>query len=169
LALVAGDPIRVHQAWDQAARALEGIGARLELARPGLAYFDGDDLETIHGDRAGLIAATGEAVDHRPRIGAGPTRFCALGAALSARSHRARVVSDREARRWLAGQPVGILRRRPETEPLVSALQRFGIETLGALAGLGGVAVARRQDCVSPYESWRVFARYPANPVPSWA
>lgn len=144
LALIAGDPIRVAQAWDQAARALEGIGAQLELARPGLGYFDGDGLETIHGGRAGLIAATGQALGRRPRIGAAPTRFCALAAALSARSHRAQVISDREARRWLADQPVSVLRQRPETEPLVAALERFGIETLGKLAGLGAAAVADR-------------------------
>ena len=45
LELIPGDPIKVARAWDQAARALEGIGAQLELARPGLAYFVADGLE----------------------------------------------------------------------------------------------------------------------------
>jgi protein ImuB len=144
LELIPGDPIKVQRAWDQAVQALEGIGAQLELARPGLAYFDGDGLETIHGGRAGLIAATGRALARRPRIGAGPTRFCALAAALTARSHRAQIVGDREARRWLARQPVEVLRQRADTEPLVVPLQRFGIQTLGALAGLGAGALADR-------------------------
>ena len=144
LTLIPGDPIRVQQASDQAARALEGIGAQLELPRPGLAYFDGDGLETIHGGRAGLIAATGEALNRRPRIGVGPTRFCALAAALSARIQHAQVIGDREARKWLAGQPVGVLRQRADTEPLVAALERFGIQTLGALADLGAGTVADR-------------------------
>jgi protein ImuB len=144
LELIPGDPIRVGRAWDQAARALEGIGAQLELDRPGLAYFDADGLEGIHGGRDGVIAAAGKALARRPRIGAGPTRFCALAAALQARSRRARVIDDRDTRRYLAGQPVGTLRYRPDTEPLATPLERFGIDTLGALVKLGGAAVADR-------------------------
>ena len=69
LELIAGDPIKVARGWDQAARALEGIGAQLELARPGLAYFLADGLQGIHGGRDGVIAAAGEAMRRRPRIG----------------------------------------------------------------------------------------------------
>jgi protein ImuB len=144
LELIPGDPIRVARAWDQAARALEGIGAQLELARPGVAYFDAEGLEGIHGGRDGVIAAAGNALGSRPRIGAGPTRFCALAAALQARSRRARVIDERHARRFLGGQPVGTLRYRPETEQLVVPLVRFGVETLGALVKLGAAAVADR-------------------------
>jgi protein ImuB len=145
LELIPGDPIKVARAWDQAARALERIGAQLELARrPGLAYFDAQGLEGIHGGRDGVIAAAGNALGSRPRIGAGPTRFCALAAALQARSRRARVVDERDARRYLAARPVSVLRYRPETEPLVPTLERFGIETLGALVKLGAAALADR-------------------------
>ena len=144
LVLVPGDPIKVEQAWEQAARALEGIGAQLELARPGLAYFDAEGLEGIHGGRDGVIAAAGKALRRPPRIGAGPTRFCALAAALEARSRRAKVIGDREARRYLAVQPVSVLRYRPETEPLVPPLERFGIKTLGALVKLGAAAITDR-------------------------
>ena len=144
LELIPGDPIRVARAWDQAARALEGIGAQLELARPGVAYFDAEGMEGIHGGRDGVIAAAGNALGSRPRIGAGPTRFCALAAALQARSRRARVIDERHARRFLAGQPVGTLRYRPETEQLVVPLERFGVETLGVLVKLGAGAVADR-------------------------
>jgi len=144
LELIPGDPIRVERAWEQAARALEGIGAQLELDRPGLAYFDVTGLQNIHGGREGAIAATARALARRPRIGAGPTRFCALAAALQARSRRARVIGEREARRYLAAQPVSVLRYRPETEPLVPALQRLGICTLGDVVELGAGAVADR-------------------------
>jgi protein ImuB len=144
LELIPGDPIRVARAWDQAARALEGIGAQLELTRPGVAYFDAEGLEGIHGGRDGVIAAAGNALGSRPRIGAGPTRFCALAAALQARSRRARVIEERHARRFLAGQPVGTLRYRPETEQLVVPLERFGVETLGVLVKLGAGAVTDR-------------------------
>src|ERR1700691_1515482 len=37
LGLVAADPLGVTRAWEAVARALEGIGAALELDRPGLA------------------------------------------------------------------------------------------------------------------------------------
>jgi protein ImuB len=144
LELIAGDPIKVARAWDQAARSLEGIGAQLELASPGLAYFVADGLQGIHGGRDGVIAATGEALRRSPRIGVAPTRFGSLAAALEARSRRAKVIGEREAKRYLARQPVSTLRYRPETEPLVASLERFGVETLGEVAKLGAGAVADR-------------------------
>jgi protein ImuB len=144
LELVPGDPVRVEQAWDGAARALEGIGAQLELARPGLAYFDGAELEGIHGGRDRVIAIAGKALRRPPRLGAGPTRFCALAAALEARNRRARIIDDRDARRYLAAQPVSILRYRPPTESLVPALEQLGVCTLGGVVKLGAAAVADR-------------------------
>ena len=144
LTLVPGDPIAVAQAWDGAARALEGIGAQLELDRPGLAYFDASGLLGLYRDTAGVIRAAGEALKRRPRIGAGPTRFCAMAAALQARSRRAKIVNERELPRYLARQPVSLLRYRPEAEPLVPAFERLGISTLGAVAKLGAGAVADR-------------------------
>jgi protein ImuB len=142
--LVPEDPVGVDQAWEQAVGSVEGIGARVELARPGLAYFDADGLQRLHIDSAGVIRAAARALDRRPRIGAGPTRFCALAAALQARSRRAHTVDAREARRYLAAQPVRLLAHREQTAPLVPLLERFGIDTLGQLAGLGASAVADR-------------------------
>jgi len=144
LELIPGDPIKVARGWDQAARSLEAIGAQLELANPGLAYFLADGLQGIHGGRDGVIAAAGEALRRRPRIGAGPTRFVALAAALQARSRRARVIDEREVRRYLAAQPVSVLRYRPETEPLVAPLDRLGVETLGGVIKLGAAAISDR-------------------------
>ena len=48
----------------------------------------------------------------RARVGAGPTRFCALAGALAARSRRPLMVGASEAHRWLAGRPVGLLGHR---------------------------------------------------------
>lgn len=144
LTLVPADPVGVARAWEQAARALEGIGAALELARPGVAYFEVDGLRGLHGDTYGVIAAARDALPRVPRIGGGPTRFCALCAALQARSRRARIVGEREARRYLAGQPVRCLAFREQTAPLVASLERFGLHTLGQLAALGASKVADR-------------------------
>ncbi|MGC2374907.1 MAG: hypothetical protein WA484_13625, partial [Solirubrobacteraceae bacterium] len=67
------------------------------------------------------------------RIGAGPTRFCALAAALASSARRARVIDAREARRYLAARPVNLLGFREETAALVEPLERLGVRTLGEL------------------------------------
>jgi protein ImuB len=142
LSLVAADPLGVAQGWEATARALEGIGAALELGRPGLAYFEADGLRGLHGGDQGVIAAARDAVrsplgGRSARVGAGPTRFCALAAALEVRSRRAVVVDGESARRYLASQPVDLLRFRAETGALVEPLKRLGLRTLGELDELG--------------------------------
>ncbi len=144
LVLVTEDPVGVATAWEQALRAVEGIGAQVEPASAGLAYFDASGLLRLHRDLPGVIRATGQALDRRPRIGAGGTRFCALAAAQQARSRRAHTVDARDARLYLAQQPVSLLSHREQTAPLVPLLERFGIDTLGKLARLGASAVADR-------------------------
>jgi protein ImuB len=146
LGLVAGDPLGVVRAWDAVARALEGIGAALELDRPGLAYFEADGLRGLHGDYEGVIAAARRAirtagrasigVGRSARVGAGPTRFCALAAALEARTRRAVVVDGKRIRGYLSCQPVELLRFRAETAALVEPLRRLGVRTLGELREL---------------------------------
>ncbi|MGA7537338.1 MAG: hypothetical protein WBW93_01085, partial [Steroidobacteraceae bacterium] len=114
LVLVPGDPVQVAQTWEAACRALEGIGALVEPARPGLAYFDAVGLGALHGDLYGVIATARKTLARPARIGVGPTRFCSLAAALESRSRRARVVDAREVRRYLAAQPVGLLEFREQ-------------------------------------------------------
>jgi protein ImuB len=144
LSLVAADPLGVAQAWGEAARALEGIGAALELAGVGLAYFEESGLRRVHGGEQGVIAAARRALGRPTRVGIGPTRFCALAAALEVRSRRAVVVDERGARRYLASQPIELLRFRAETGALVEPLRRLGIGTLGELAAVGADAMADR-------------------------
>ncbi len=110
LVLVPADPLGVAEAWEQMVAALEGIGAAVEPARAGLAYFEADGLRGLHGGSAGLIAAARRAV--RPslggrsaHVGAGPTRFCALAAALAASSRRPLVAEgDTASERWLGSR-----------------------------------------------------------------
>jgi protein ImuB len=104
LRLVAGDPLGVAQEWGRAARALEGIGAALELPRAGLAYFESDGLLGLHGGEEGVVAAARRALRRPVRVGAGPTRFCALAAALEVRSRRARIVASPFAQGGLTAQ-----------------------------------------------------------------
>ena len=109
LVLLAADPVRVAERWEEALQALEAIGAAVEPARPGLAYFEADGLRALHGTLAGTLARARGAIAEPVRIGAAPTRFCALACALAARSRRPLVLEGEHAGRWLATQPVGLL------------------------------------------------------------
>ncbi len=162
LLLVPADPVGVEAAWESTIRSLEAIGAAVEPARPGLAYFETAPLRAMHGTDAATIAAaqragrsTGRSAgrsliggggggDRQARVGAGPTRFCSLAAALAVRSRRPLVLDERDAGRWLAGRPVGLLGFRAETEGLLEPLARLGVRTLGELARMGRSALADR-------------------------
>src|ERR1700728_2815324 len=80
LELVAADPLAVAETWEGVVCALEGIGATVEPAREGLAYFDASGLRGMHGSDASTIAVARRALDRPVKIGVGPTRFCALAA-----------------------------------------------------------------------------------------
>jgi protein ImuB len=144
LALVPDDPLGVAKTWETAVRALEGIGADVQAPRPGLAYFEADGLRSIHRDTSGVIAAAREAIARPSRIGAAATRFCSLAASLEARSRRARIIDDRDLRRYLVAQPVRLLDYRDQTATLVPVLEQLGIGTLGQLVALGAGRVADR-------------------------
>ncbi len=137
LVLLPGDPVRVAESWEVALEALESIGAAVEPARPGLAYFELDGLRRLHGSREEAISAARRALERPVRAGGAPARFGALAAALAARSRRALVLEGAQARRWLAGQPVTLLAHREQTEMLVAPLTRLGVLTLGELEKLG--------------------------------
>ena len=149
LALVPPDPVGVTEAWDAALERLEGIGAAVEPARPGLACFDAQGLLRLHGGRLervleaarGSLRRPGDAPALVPRLGAGPTRFVAVAAASRARARRPEIVADSAA---LAREPVGLLALREDTAGLAEPLERLGIATLGDLAALPRAALADR-------------------------
>jgi protein ImuB len=152
LVLIPPDPVKAAERWEATMAALESIGAAVEPARPGLAYFETSGLRGLYRTDAATIAAAQGAVraalgGRYPRMGAGPTRFCALAAAMAARSRRP-LVLDRppapDARRWLAGQPVALLGLREDTATLLEPLRRLGVRTLGELAQLGADALSDR-------------------------
>ncbi|HEX3451780.1 MAG TPA: hypothetical protein VHS26_00645 [Solirubrobacteraceae bacterium] len=147
LALVPADPVGVQEAWESTLSSLESIGAAVEPARAGLAYFETAPLRALHGGDAAVIrAAAGAAAGFAShmRIGAGPTRFCALAAALAVRSRRPLVLDGADTVRWLAARPIELLGYRAETEELLEPLTRLGVHTLGELARLGRPALADR-------------------------
>jgi protein ImuB len=162
LALVPPDPVGVADAWERVLLRLEATGALVEPGHPGLACFEATGLRRLHGGsleavltatreglrrgagaaptRAGVAAApprTGSA-----RLGAGPSRFCAIVAASTrARARRPGFVAGAAD---LATEPVALLRHRPELAALPVELERLGILTLGALADLPRAAMADR-------------------------
>jgi protein ImuB len=137
LVLVPADPIAAGEAWEEALRALESVGAAVEPATAGLAYFETAGLRGLHGSDVATLAAARRELARPAHMGTGPTRFCALAAALAARSRRPLVLDPREARRWLAGRPISLLGWREETAVLCEPLARLGLRTLGELARLG--------------------------------
>ncbi|HEU4975189.1 MAG TPA: hypothetical protein VFT50_08880 [Baekduia sp.] len=162
LGLIPPDPMGVADAWEKVVARLESVGAEVETSAPGLAFFDAAALAHLHGGRAasdpaarlrarasggpppwldGVVAAVRRGLRLPARIGAGPSRFCALAGAARARSRRAEVVDGAAG---LAGEPVALLRERPEVAALVAPLERLGVVTLGALAALPRAAVANR-------------------------
>jgi len=142
LTLVPPDPVGVADGWERVVAALEAIGAAVEADRPGLACFDARGLRRLHGGTLdGIVAAVRGALRRPSRIGAGPSRFCALAAAARARSRRAGIVARATD---LHSEPVALLRFRDETAELPEALDRLGVRTLGELAALPRAALADR-------------------------
>jgi protein ImuB len=145
-------------------RRLEGIGAAVESERVGEAFFAVDGLRGIHGDdSAGVISAAREAVaaprrrgqpaDSPFRLGVAPTRLAAFAAAWKAprrgEPDDAGLVSPASLRSFVAPLRVSILPYRldppaREVEELVVALERLGVETMGALAGISADQMADR-------------------------
>jgi protein ImuB len=147
LALVPPDPAGVADRWERLLVRLESIGAAVEPQRPGLACFSARGLLRLHGGSLErVLEAARRALRQPARIGAGPSRFCALAAATRARVRRPAVVAggEAEAAAYLAALPVALLRGRRETAELPAPFERLGIATLGELAALPRAAVADR-------------------------
>ena len=142
LALIPPDPVGVADAWERVLARLETVGAQIEGEQPGLACFEAQGLHRLHGGSLDdVVAAVRSALRLPARIGAGPSRFCAIAAATGARTRHARLIDGAAG---LAGEPVALLRRRDEVGHLPAALERLGILTLGDLAALPRDAVADR-------------------------
>jgi protein ImuB len=155
LTLIPPDPAGVADAWERLLVRLESIGAAVEPERPGLVCFDARGLLRLHGGRVaardcerveGVLAAARRALRVPARYGVAPSRFAAVAAATRARVRRPEIVAGgrKQAREYLAGLPVALLRARPALMELPEALERLGVRTLGKLAALPPAALADR-------------------------
>ncbi len=160
LVLVPPDPLAVGDVWEAVLCGLEGIGAAVEPGHPGLAWFAAEPLRGLYGGDEATLSAAARAVRggdaaRQPRIGAGPTPFCALACALAVRSRKPFAVADEEARCWLSNRPVELLGYRPQTVALVEPLRRLGVGTLGEVARLGRHALADRFGAAGAF-AWKL-------------
>jgi protein ImuB len=150
LRLIPPDPERAARAWELVLTGLEGIGAAVEPAAPGRAYFDAAALRRLYGGNVeGVLARARRAVPAPARWGAAASRFCAYAAARGARPGSARpgrgakIVPAGAERGFLAPLPVSLL-PAPLGAELAPALERLGIRTLGELAELPSGPLADR-------------------------
>jgi protein ImuB len=143
LALIPPDPERAERSWEEALRGLEGIGAQVESARAGEAFFEAGGLSRLWGGIEGVLKRTRQQLG-KVRLGVGPGRFCAYVAAANSGG----IVPDGAAGDFLEPLPVSLLCGRlgkdDEADDLPNELERLGISTLGRLAGLPRDAVADR-------------------------
>jgi protein ImuB len=150
LLLAPPDSERAGERWERELRRLESIGAAVEPARPGVAFFEADGLRPLWGGSVERVLRRTQRVLGTPaRLGAGTTRLVARAAALRARSRRSPViVPARAAKSFLAAQPVALLREGLEDAweraTVPDTLERLGVRTLGELALLPDAAVADR-------------------------
>jgi nucleotidyltransferase/DNA polymerase involved in DNA repair len=149
LVLVPADPVRADSIWEESLRRLEAIGAAVEQARPGEAFFAAGPLRGLYGEVDQVLARARRALAPPARLGAGPNRLCARAAAARMRARRPPLtVSGVAADRLLAGLPVDALRERLGDEwsgaNVPDTLARLGVRTLGELAGLPAEAIADR-------------------------
>ena len=162
LGLIAPDPVRAEQVWERSLRALESIGAAVEPAAPGEAFFASEPLRALCGGEAAVLARARRTLGNGAgaRVGAGTCRLIARAAAMRMRARRpALSLSGPAADRLLAGLPIHSLHRRlVRHEPAggdqaaaamreaacIDSLERLGVRTLGELASLPAAAVSDR-------------------------
>ncbi|MBK5233026.1 MAG: hypothetical protein JJE13_08615 [Thermoleophilia bacterium] len=148
LSLVSPDPSRTGSLWQAFLARLEAIGAEVESAKNGEAFFRADEIERLYGGLDGVLAVTADRLGRSVRIGAAPTRLAAFAVAGQSED-RPGVVEPRQLVEYLASLPTTILIGRlsgPETKTrqMVASLLKLGIDHLRGLTELSGDAVADR-------------------------
>ena len=122
LVLVPADVVRAEAIWEESLRALEALGAAVEPALPGEAFFATEPLRGIVGDPAAVLARVRRSLEP-------PARVEALRDALAHPVRRGTLAQARGT--W-------------ERTQLPDTLERLGVRTLGELASLPAEAVADR-------------------------
>jgi nucleotidyltransferase/DNA polymerase involved in DNA repair len=132
---------RYDSIWRDIAASLELVAFTVEIAEPGVAYVDVEELLTGYHSVEGVIGAVLQAAPAalEPRVGVGGSRFVALLAARQAAPGHGLVVGERGLTAFLDQQPVGALPVSPE---MLRRLDVLGLHALGELRTLRRSAVA---------------------------
>ena len=128
------DEPRYRRLFHQVLTTLMGVSDRVEGADLGVAYVGIDGLERMYGGEARLVTTLLNALPGwlSPRIGVGEGKFPVLVAARASQSLGAtRVPPDPAA--FLSPHSVDLL---PVSAGTREALHRFGLHTLGQIAGM---------------------------------
>ena len=128
------DEPHYRRVFRRALSSLQGISDRVEDAGLGVAYVAMDGLEAMYGGEERLVLALLNAVPQHmaPRAGIGEGKFPAMVAARSSDPLRA-AKAPQDAAAFLSPRPIALL---PVSENTISALHRFGLHTLGQVAGM---------------------------------
>lgn len=164
LMLLPADPLAVADEWERVLTSLEAVGAAVESPRPGVVWLDAGQLARLHGRTSppaavragggvappwlgGVIAVlrgaleSGHSFHRAARVGAGSSRFVAHAAALKARARAADFIGGPDA---LRTESTELLATREQLAPIVPALERLGLTTLGDVADIGAGPLSDR-------------------------
>ena len=132
--LLQADGSHYHKVFDGLIRALESRSPLVEEAGLGCAYVGLHGLETMYGGEARLIATLLQAapLQFNPRMGVAEGKFPAYIAAVTSNGGRA-TKAPADVARFLKGFSIDLLPLSWENK---TRLHRFGLHTLGQLAGL---------------------------------
>lgn len=157
LKIVAPDPAAEARAFAPVLAALDDITPRIEIDRPGHCafltrgpsrYFGGDQAMS---DRtvAAVVDALGETT--AVRVGTADSRFAAVQASRRTQPDSTLVIPAGASAAFLAGLAIGALApdqiepaQRRAFDDLIDVLNRLGIHTIGAFAGLSSRDVLAR-------------------------
>ncbi|MBI2168741.1 MAG: DNA polymerase Y family protein [Actinobacteria bacterium] len=141
--VIDADPAAEARAFEEVARALEAVTARLAIHRPGLLSFPTLGQVRYFGSEIDVAQRAWEAVGSPldPRVGVAGGGLAAF--LVARRATPVLILDDDETARFLASRPVTVLHEHGLGE-FAGLLRRLGLRTLGDLAALPeGSVVAR--------------------------
>ncbi len=160
--LLQADCPHYNDAFDKLVRSLETRSPLVEKAGMGCAYVGLEGLDLMYGGEARVIASLIQAAppEFNPRVGVAGGKFPAYVAAATAEGGRATKVPQ-DVAGFLSGLSVNFLPLSWENK---TRLQRFGIYTLGQLAGLP-IGAVQAQLGTQGREAWELAGGLDSSPL----
>ena len=161
--LLQADGPHYNDAFGGLLQALEMRSPLVERADMGCAYVGLEGLDLMYGGEARVIASLLQAVpqEFNPRVGVASGKFPAYVAAVTTQGGRAARVPAGDVAGFLSGFSVGLLPLSWENK---TRLHRFGIHTLGQLAGLS-VGSVQAQLGAEGRRAWELSSGVDKSPL----